>query len=157
LHVDQANEVLGRLVAEAGPEPIVHLLGLRRDMPRVTAALDVAALSSAGQESLPLVVGEAMSCGVPCVVTDVGDASYLVGDTGVVVPPRDPDAMAAAWAALMAEGTDAREARGRAARERIARHFGLDAVARQYEDFYASLVSRSRSRARSNTTVASAE
>ncbi|MBE3098231.1 MAG: glycosyltransferase [Planctomycetes bacterium] len=85
LHVDRANVILGRLVAEAGLEPAVHLLGLRRDMPRVTAALDIAALSSAGQEAFPPVAGEAMSCGVPCVVTDIGDASYLVGNTGLVV------------------------------------------------------------------------
>ena len=74
-------------------EARVHLLGKRQDIPRLTAALDIA--SSFG-EGLPNVIGEAMACGIPCVVTDVGDSALIVGETGKVVPPRNPAALSVA-------------------------------------------------------------
>lgn len=67
--------------------------GERRDMAAVYNALDVCCLASI-TEGFPNVLGEAMACGVPCVTTDVGDAARLVGATGTVVPPRDPEALA---------------------------------------------------------------
>lgn len=63
-------------------------------------AMDILSLTSYG-EGMPTVIGEAMACGVPCVVTDVGDAKRVIGDTGIVVPPRDPDALARAWAVML--------------------------------------------------------
>jgi glycosyltransferase involved in cell wall biosynthesis len=67
----------------------------RQDMPAVQNALDIAVLASY-TEGFPNVVGEAMACDVPCVVTDVGDAAWIVGSQGEVVPPRDAAALAAA-------------------------------------------------------------
>ena len=68
--------------------------GLRTDMPDVYNALDVNVLSSI-TEGCPNVVGEAMSCGLPCVVTDAGDAANLVGDSGFISPAGDHEALAA--------------------------------------------------------------
>ena len=68
--------------------------GLRRDVASVYNALDVNVLSSIS-EGCPNVVGEAMACGVPCVVTDAGDAARIVGDTGFVCDSKNPEALAA--------------------------------------------------------------
>ena len=59
--------------------------GSRRDMPAVYNAFDVAVSSSRWGEGLPNVIAEAMACGVPCVVTDVGDSAFVVDKLGVVV------------------------------------------------------------------------
>lgn len=64
-------------------------LGYRSDLPGIYSALDVNVLSSYGEGS-PNCIIESMACGTTCVVTDVGDAQLLVGDTGTVVPARDP-------------------------------------------------------------------
>jgi glycosyltransferase involved in cell wall biosynthesis len=122
----------------------VHLLGLREDVPTVTAALDVSVLSSTS-EGFPNVVGEAMSCGVPCVVTDVGDCAWIVGDTGRVVPPHDSASLASAIDGVLALGPTQRAALGERARRRIANHFSLDAVVGQYEHVYETVWSEARS------------
>ncbi|MDY6879381.1 MAG: glycosyltransferase [Thermodesulfobacteriota bacterium] len=118
-----------------------RLLGERSDIPKVTAALDIACSVSHG-EGFPNTIGEAMACGVPCVVTDVGDSAMIVGGTGRVVPPRNPEALAAAWKALIDLGEEGRSALGEAARRRIQEHFELSRIVGQYERLYRSLVGK---------------
>jgi glycosyltransferase involved in cell wall biosynthesis len=84
---------LHRLAEESGISNRVIWAGERDDMPAVYNALDIACSSSVS-EGLPNAIAEAMACGVPCVVTDVGDSALLVGDSGIVVPPNDPQALA---------------------------------------------------------------
>src|SRR5205085_2902105 len=80
----------------------VHIAGPRWDMAAVYRALDVLCSASL-REGGPIVVLEAMACGVPCVVTEVGDAASLVGQSGgVVVPPGDPELLAAGLESLLA-------------------------------------------------------
>jgi glycosyltransferase involved in cell wall biosynthesis len=126
------NPDLVRPLREAGLLDRFSLLGLRDDVPRVVRALDVGTLSSSFGEAFPLVIGEAMACGVPCAVTDVGDSAFLVGNTGRVVPPRDPEALARAWEELAVLGPEGRRRLGQAARARVEEHFGLPRVAAQY-------------------------
>ncbi|MEW6248474.1 MAG: glycosyltransferase [Nitrospirota bacterium] len=103
-----------------------HILGLRKDIDQLLPALDVLCLSSAFGEGFPNVQGEAMACGVPCVVTDVGDAAVIVGETGLVAPPRNPESLCKAWCVALAWTAQERAARGRRARERIAAQFTVD-------------------------------
>ena len=139
--VDSHNAELREKVESLGLSGCVHLLGERADIPRITAALDVAALSSFA-EAFPNIVGEAMACAVPCAVTDVGDAARIVGDTGRVVPPRNPQALAAAWLELLAMAPDERRSLGQKARRRICQNFSLGAVVHQYESLYDQLVTK---------------
>ena len=119
----------------AGIQGVCHLLGQREDIPQILNALDVATSSSSG-EAFPNAVAEAMSCGIPCVVTDVGDARFVVGETGGVVPPRAPAALAAGWKQLLGAGPDVRRRLGLAARARVEQNFGLAALVKQYQDLY---------------------
>ena len=140
----QNRELCGS-IRELGLSSRVHLLGERYDMPRITASLDILSLSSIS-ESFPNVVAEAMSCEVPCVVTDVGDAALIVGDTGLVVPTKDPGALANAWQTLIDAGVEARGALGAAARARVGENFELNSVTRRYENLYTSLVAATLAR-----------
>lgn len=81
-----------------------------------------------------------MSCGVPCVVTDVGDSAWIVGNTGRVVPPRNPEALANTWKELIDQGAEGREVLGKAARARIIEYFSIDSVVAQYESLYESAI-----------------
>lgn len=137
------NETLTRLIHHHQLSSAFHLLGLRQDAPRMYAALDLLASSSFG-EAFPLVIGEAMACGVPCVVTDVGDSALIVGGTGRVVPPRNPAALAAAWEELLRMPSAERSRLGSAARQRIQEHYSIEQVAGQYEALYSSILAEGR-------------
>ncbi len=119
----------------------LHLLGQRDDIPNLMAALDIASLSSYG-EGFPNTIAEAMSCGIPCVATDVGDSSFLIGDTGLVVPPKDPQALADAWERILSLSAEERLTLGEQARQRIQQLFSISQVARRYEVLYEQVLDR---------------
>ena len=137
--VTMQNEMLATLVAQLRLEGRVHLLGYRADVSYLNAALDIATSSSYG-EGFSNTIGEAMACGVPCVVTDVGDSARIVGDTGLVVFPEDPEALAEGWLRLIELGEDGRRALGQRARQRIEQHYSLSCIVQQYEALYTSIV-----------------
>ena len=133
--ITDQNEELMNCVKMNGMGLTTHLLGLRKDIPRLTASLDVAVSSSAG-EAFPNVIGEAMSCSVPCVVTDVGDSAFLVGETGKIVPPHNHQALAEASLALLEMSEGDRRRLGLSARQRIVDNFELSSVVQRYETLY---------------------
>jgi glycosyltransferase involved in cell wall biosynthesis len=77
-----------------------------------------------------------MACGIPCVVTDVGDSALLVSNSGVVVPANSPEALAAAICDLLAAEPTRRRVMGEVARRRIEAEFALGSIVRRYEDVY---------------------
>lgn len=137
---DRQRSRLDRMIAASGIEERFVRLGQRRDIGRIHAALDVATLSSAFGEGFSNVLAEAMACGVPCVATDVGDSASIVSDTGLVVPPRNAEALAAAWDSLRREGCDRRVELGTAARRRVASRYGLAAMMEAHRALYGELV-----------------
>ncbi|QJW85631.1 glycosyltransferase [Ramlibacter terrae] len=136
--IDAENSVLARAIAEAGLQGQVRLLGERRDIADLLPALD-GYVSSSTREAFSNSIGEAMSCALPCVVTDVGDSRAVVADTARVVPPGDPAAMADAMIALVDLGAQGRAELGARARQRVVDEFGLDVVAGRYAALYREL------------------
>ncbi len=94
-------------------------------------------VSSSLRENFPNAIGEAMSCGVPCVATDVGDCAAVLGDTGEVAPARDAVALAQAMKRMLSLQPAESTALGARARQRIADHYALPAIARRFEALYA--------------------
>ena len=138
---DAANGELARWIESSTLSGVLHLLGERRDVPQVLAALDVAT-SPSRAEGFPNAVGEAMACGVPCVVTDVGDSAFIVGATGQVVPPEAPEALADAWYSLLTAGRPRLCALGLEARRRIEATFSIERMVRAYEETYTAVLPR---------------
>lgn len=111
------------LAAELGHGDAVTFEGRVDDIKDAYAAGNVVMLSSIS-EGFPFTLIEAMSCGRATVSTDVGGVREAVGDTGLVVPPRDPGAMAAAALELLDDPVR-RRAMGEAARLRVIEQFTL--------------------------------
>lgn len=134
--VDDGNAALQAAIAT---HPILeghmHLLGRRDDIPRLMAALDVLASPSYG-EAFPNVLGEAMACGVPCVVTDVGDSAEIVGNTGNVVAAGDMAGLAAGLLKVLRLPAEEKAALGKQARARVANEYEVGHVAGLYQAFY---------------------
>ncbi|SUY79728.1 GDP-mannose-dependent alpha-(1-6)-phosphatidylinositol monomannoside mannosyltransferase [Comamonas testosteroni] len=133
--VDAANIALNSAIAVKGLQARMHLLGRREDVPRLMASLDVLASSSHG-EAFPNVLGEAMACGVPCVVTDVGDSAEIVGDTGCVVAAGDMVGLARGLVDVLSYPPEQKTVLGEQARVRVAARYEIGHVARLYEAFY---------------------
>ena len=84
------RDMLKERAKELGVSHAVIWAGARNDMSDIYNAIDLV-VNASYCEGFSNVIGEAMSCGVPCVVTDVGDSAEIVGDCGYVVPPKDPE------------------------------------------------------------------
>jgi glycosyltransferase involved in cell wall biosynthesis len=120
---------LYQFAEQLGLAEAVTWIETRSDIPAVYNALDIN-VSSSESEGFSNVVGEAMACGVPCVVTDAGDSALIVGDTGIVVPARDPQALCAGLISCL--GWD-REEIGKRARQRIEENWSVKRMTEQTE------------------------
>ena len=134
--LDEGNGDLTDLIARTGGGEALRLLGNREDVADLARAADLHVLASIGAEGFPNAVAETMLSATPNVVTDVGDAALVVGDTGWVVPPRDPERLADAVEVAyreFARSPDKWAERRSAARDRIVREFPLDRMIDTYE------------------------
>ncbi len=131
------------LAAELGVGASVRWLGLCRDMPALLDAAD-AFVSASAWEGMPLTMGEAMAMEKPVVATDVGGVRELIGECGVLVPAKASAALAQAMLALMEHTSQARNAMGHAARDRIHRKFTIDAKADEWESLYRTMLASGR-------------
>jgi glycosyltransferase involved in cell wall biosynthesis len=130
-----AREELESMADDLGVREKVLFLGLRRDLPALLDAADGFVLASAW-EGLPQVIIEAMAMEKPVVATDVGGVRELLGDGGMLVAPKDPEALATAMVRTMQRNRNEAALEGRAARERIQHQFSIDAVADAWEELY---------------------
>jgi glycosyltransferase involved in cell wall biosynthesis len=133
---DTGNAAIMNAIGRTGIGHRISLLGERHDIPDVIAGLDIATLPSAWGEGFPNVLGEAMACGVPCVTTDIGDSAWIVGRTGIVVPPCDPEALADGLGRLVGLGGEGRRQLGADARARVIEHFEVDDIVGRYQGLY---------------------
>ncbi len=122
-------------LVEGTPEQKLLALGPIARVPELMRSFDVFVLSSRS-EGFPNVVAEAMLQGTPCIVTDVGDAAEIVGDTGWVVAPNDVDALASAMLQAANITPEQRQQRGAAARERIINNYGIDKMVTGFEEVW---------------------
>ncbi len=117
------RESLLKLSRELALDGRVVWSSSRNDMNDVYNAFDVVCSASVFGEGFSNAVGEAMACGVPCVVTDVGDSALIVGDTGLVVPPGDPEALVEGLCTLIGVIEEKGQELSTKARERIVGRF----------------------------------
>lgn len=136
-NLDEGNSVLSNIINRKNILNIKRL-GRRSDISSIMNAFDIFVLSSIS-EAFPNVLNEAMACGTPCVTTDVGDAALIVGDTGWIVPPRNPQALSRAMLEAIEEKHNnpiAWEERKIACRNRIVNHFSIEKMVIGYHHIW---------------------
>ncbi len=136
---DCSRGAIPAMVRAQGLEDSVELLGFREDVPSLLAQCDFKVLAST-EESMSTAVMEAMSLAKPVVVTDVGGMREVVehGRTGLVVPPRDPQALAEAMIWMIEHPQEAKNL-GEASRRRIQEEFTVEAMVDGHEALFTSL------------------
>lgn len=129
--LDEENEKVSEMINSFGLEDRVFLLGVRLDMEYVYPIFDVLVLPSRG-ESFPNVLGEAMSCGVPCVSTDVGDASVILSEVGEIVPVENMKELANKAIETLRLSKVEKENLSIKVREKVVKKYALEKMVEQY-------------------------
>jgi len=120
----------------------VKLLGQNDNILQIMNGLDIFVQSSSYGEGFPNVVAESMACGTPCIVTDVGDAGFIVGKTGWVVPPNNSIKLAKAIEKTLNElGTKNWNKRCHKARLRIKENFNISKMLELYNEVWSNVQS----------------
>jgi glycosyltransferase involved in cell wall biosynthesis len=131
-----------QLATSLGLAGEVHFLGPRRDVPDLLKAMDIFVLPSYS-EGVSLALLEAMAAGLPVIATEVGGLPEVVEHekTGLLIPPRDVEALAGALGRLLADPAWARQL-GANARAHVRKHFSLDRLGREINEIYEELVEK---------------
>ena len=136
-----SSEQVQQDINSLGLADAVQLVELQSDIVPLNCSFDIATCSSI-TEAFPNVIGEAMSCGVPCVSTDVGDALQIIGETGRVVPVQSPPQFAEALLELLNLPEGNRLQLGASARQRVVDRFELAHSTGQFVDLWRELAGR---------------
>lgn len=138
--LQEETEALAR---ELGLGAAVRFLGVRGDVPEIMSAADGYVMSSAW-EGMPMVLLEAAAAGLPIVATKVGGNHDVVrqDETGVLVPPRDSEALGRAMLRLSRMPDSERRGMGQRGRQHIRAHYDLERVAERWEDLYREVLAR---------------
>ena len=124
------------------PGPRRRLLGRRDDMPALYSAADIFMLASHFGEGTSVALSEAMACGLPVIVTEIGDNGAVARDAGLVVPARDADALAHALSKLAGDPA-LRAGAGKAAQARAVARFGVEWLHASFCSFHDALSKQS--------------
>ena len=134
-NINYTNKELKDLVLLNQLRKKVFLLDKRNDIPRIMSASDILVSSSSG-EGFSNVIGEAMACETPCVVTNAGDSAYIVGKTGLVIEKQDPKQLAKAILKMMDMKKYELRELGKEARNRITENYDIINIVKNYEALY---------------------
>lgn len=134
-NIDTNNTQLTDIIKNLNLCGRVFLLGAREDIPKIISAFDILTLTSVS-EAFPMVLGEAMSAGIPCVSTDVGDSRQIIGDCGLVVPRRNPEKLAEAWQSILRLERHDYKRLSKHSRRRIIELYSMKNTVKKYENLY---------------------
>ena len=138
-NLDKNNQKLVKLIKDKQLENFISLLGRRNDIPAAMNGIELFVLSSAFGEAFPNVLNEAMACGTPCVATNVGDSARIIGDTGWIVPIKDPQALSSAINEASKEmrlNKSSWTKRKTMCRKRIVENFEIKKMVKKYKDIW---------------------
>ena len=138
LKIQQLQKLSGSLQVSGR----LKFMGSQTDMNTIYNGIDLLCLSSSFGEGFPNVLGEAMACGVPCVATAVGDASLIIGSTGNVVPPQNPNALANAMELMIEKIERDRKGVEKIVADRIQNKFPNDLMVNQTLSLFASVLGK---------------
>mgnify|MGYP002620241370 CR=1 FL=1 len=133
--VDPDNRNLMQMLKSFGIQEYFYLMGEVKDLELLYPEMDFVVQASYS-EGFPNVLGESMAAGVPCVATSVGDTEWLIGPSGFLVQPQNPEELAKACIKMIEIGREARLKLGEMARQRIIKNFSINTVANMYENLY---------------------
>ena len=134
-NVDSNNNELSDEISRYGINNI-ELLGEVNNIPKLLSHIDIFCTSSAWGESFPIVLLEAMSCAIPCIATNLGDCSYLIDSTGIIVEPMSPEALSNALEELISISDEDRIKLGQRARDRVINNFTTETMVQKFIIIY---------------------
>lgn len=139
---DIHNAKLNSWINEHNLQNCFVLLGERIDVPSCLAAMDIFCMPSR-TEGFPNGLGEAMALGLPCVATEVGDTRFLVGDTAVLVPAQDEQALAQELLTVIRLPEQQRVEMGNKAKIRVMAEFSIEKACERFDTVYHEIISES--------------
>jgi glycosyltransferase involved in cell wall biosynthesis len=143
LNMDKKNKNLTSDIDKLNLKKNIKLLGSKKNITEIMNGLNAHILTSKS-EAFPNVVAEAMACKTPCITTNVGDCSFIIGKTGWLVPPQNPIKLAKVIEIALSEiGTKKWNKRRDQARLRIKRNFHINRMIKSFNNLWVNVYTKS--------------